>query len=133
MTRSDKLATVCFDEMYTKKKVGWNAKYDMIVGPGKKLQVLTVRSLASSAIKCPLFYDFDRRMVKSLLLEIIYTLESVCGLQILVSICDQAGENRGLQSSLGVTIDDNRFQNPYDPSRKIFFTYDFWHGFKNFR
>ena len=77
LTSSDKVCGVCFDEMYTKKKVGWNAKHDMIIGPGNKFQVLMVRSIATSSIKCPVFYDFDRKMVKSLLFEIIYTLEEV--------------------------------------------------------
>ena len=45
----------------------------------------------------------------------------------------QAGENVGLQNSLGVTTEDNTYENPFDSSRRIFYTYDFWHALKNLR
>ena len=81
--------------MYTKKKVGLDLKHDLIIGPGKKFQVLTVRTLANTKFKIPVFGDFDRRMTKNLLNEIIFALESICNLRIVASICDQAGENQG--------------------------------------
>jgi hypothetical protein len=92
MTKLERASQVCFDEMYTKKRVAWSAKHDLIIGPGKKLQVLVVRGLASPH-KFPVFYDFDRKMTPRLLREIIFCLEQVCHLHILTSVCDQAGMN----------------------------------------
>ena len=45
----------------------------------------------------------------------------------------QAGENVGLQNALGVTTEDNTYENPFDSSRRIFYAYDFWHALKNLR
>ena len=45
----------------------------------------------------------------------------------------QAGENVGLQNALGVTTENNTYENPFDSSRRIFYAYDFWHSLKNLR
>ena len=79
--------------MGTKKKCGWDKKYDVIVGPGKKLQTLMARSIIGK-LKTPFWFDFDKKMTKNLLLHIIYTLESM-NYKVLVTVCDQAGENQG--------------------------------------
>ena len=79
--------------MGTKKKCGWDKKYDVIVGPGKKLQTLMARSIIGK-LKSPFWFDFDKKMTKNLLLHIIYTLESI-NYKVLVTVCDQAGENQG--------------------------------------
>ena len=117
--------------MNTKKKCGWDKKFDVIIGPGKKLQAVSARSICGK-LKCLLFYGFDVKMVKKLLLEIIYLLESI-NFKVLVTICDQAGENQGLQSQLGVTEEDNSFPYPFDSLRSVLFGYDYWHGVKNLR
>lgn len=129
--KKDKLLQICFDEMNTKKKCGWDKKFDMIIGPGKHLMGLMARSLCGK-LKSLLFYGFDVKMTKKLLNQIIYLLESIM-YKVLVVVCDQAGENQSLQNSLGVTEDENSFPNPYDISRFILWTFDFWHGVKNFR
>ena len=132
MSKSDKVCQVCFDEMHCTSKVGWDPKFDMIIGPGKKMQLCEVRCICTSSMKYPVYFEFDKKMVKSLLNQIIYELEAI-GLHVLASICDQAGENQGLANQLGVSIDDNTFVNPYDPTRKVKFSYDLWHGIRNLR
>lgn len=79
--------------MGTKKKLGWDKKFDMIVGPGKKLQTLMARSIIGK-LKTPFWIGFDKKMTKNRILHIIYTLESM-NYKVLVSVCDQAGENQG--------------------------------------
>ena len=128
---SETLTQFTFDEMYAKKKVGWDAKMDILIGPGTKMQTLVVRSLTSE-FKFPWFYDFDCKMTKKLLNHLIYQFEAI-DFRVLCTCCDQAGENVGLQNALGVTLEDNTFPNPYDPSRSVLYTYDFWHGLKNCR
>ena len=57
-------------------------------------------------------------MDKKLLNQNIFNLEQL-GLKVLVAVCDQAGENQGLQKQLGITVEDNKFENPFDPSRSV--------------
>ena len=89
MSPNEKLVQVTFDEMYTKKKCGWDRKMDLLIGPGTKMQVLSVRSL-TGLFKFPFFYEFDRRMTKKLLLQIIHVIEAI-GFKNLLSVCDQGG------------------------------------------
>ena len=118
LSETDKLITVCFDEMHTKNKVGLDMKTGIVVGPGKKMQVIEIRSIVSSKIKTPFYFDFNCRMDKKLLNQNIFNLEQL-GLKVLVAVCDQAGENQGLQKQIGVTVEHNKFENPFDPSRSI--------------
>ena len=131
LTENEKLVQITFDEMYTKKKVGWDPKMDALIGPGTKMQCIVLRSL-TGIFKLPFFFGFDRKMTKKLLNETIYVIESL-GLKNLLTVCDQAGENVGLQNALKVTVENNTFPNPFDPSRFVFYTYDFWHSLKNLR
>ena len=39
----------------------------------------------------------------------------------------------GLQNQLGVTVEEPWFPNPYDPARKVLYSYDFWHSIRNLR
>ena len=71
-------------------------------------------------------------MTKYLLHQIINDIESI-GCKVLACTMDQAGGNEGLQSSLSVTVTKPWFANPFDPSRKIFFLFDYVHVFKNTR
>ena len=118
LSETDKLITVCFDEMHTKNKVGLDMKTGTIIGSGKKMQVLEIRSIVSSKIKAPFYFDFNCRMNKKLLNQNIFSLEQL-GSKVLVAVCDQAGENQGLQNQIGVTVEHNKFENPFDPSRSV--------------
>ena len=39
----------------------------------------------------------------------------------------------GLQNQLEVTVEEPWFPNPYDPARKVLYSYDFWHSIRNLR
>jgi hypothetical protein len=103
----------------------------MTVGPHKMVQTLIVRGVAS-AWKFPVYADFDTALLEQVMLEIIVTLECL-GLKVLISTCDQGPKNVGLCGALGVSVENVFFENPYDNSRKVIFTYDFVHAFKNLR
>ena len=85
---NEKLVQITFDEMHTKKKCGWDLKTDTLIGPGTKMQTAVVRSL-TGLFKFPWLFDFDRKMTKKLLLQLIYVMESM-GFKNLLSCCDQA-------------------------------------------
>jgi hypothetical protein len=95
------------------------------------VQTVIVRGVAS-AWKFPVYMDFDTALLQTVMLEIIVTLECL-GLQVLISTCDQGPKNVGLCSELGVSVENVFFENPYDSSRMVIFTYDFVHAFKNVR
>ena len=88
MKDNEKIVQITFDEMHTKKKVAWDMKLDMLIGPGSKMQCAVVRSIVG-LFKFPWFYDFDRKMTKKLLLQLIFVIESM-GFKNLLTVCDQA-------------------------------------------
>jgi len=61
--------------------------------------------------KQPIFYDFDQRMTKPLLLEIITSLHDT-GFEVKAAVSDIAPCNEGLWSSLGITSDIASFEHP---------------------
>ena len=71
-------------------------------------------------------------MSKKCLNKLIFELESF-DLKVLLSVCDQGGDNEGLQKSLNITTENNVFPNPFDPARNVFFAFDWWHGLKRLR
>ena len=85
---NEKIVQITFDEMHTKKKVAWDLKLDMLIGPGSKMQCAVVRSLVG-LFKFPWLYDFDRKMTKKLLNQLIFVIESM-GFKNLLTVCDQA-------------------------------------------
>ena len=85
---NEKIVQITFDEMHTKKKVAWDLKLDMLIGPGSKMQCAVVRSLVG-LFKFPWLYDFDRKMSKKLLNQLIFVMESM-GFKNLLTVCDQA-------------------------------------------
>ena len=53
-------------------------------------------TIVGGAIKYPLFYDFDVKVTKNKINTMIYHLEAM-NFNVLVVVCDQAGENVKLQ------------------------------------
>ena len=119
---------VNFNEMYTKNKCGLDTKLQMVMGPSKNVQCLQVRSLVGK-LKWPYFYKPQYPMSKKCLNKLIFELESF-DFKVLLSVCDQGGDNEGLQKSLKITTENNVdvFSNPFDPARNVLFAFDWWHG-----
>jgi hypothetical protein len=111
-----KLATLAFDEMDISRCYDYDSESDRVFGPNKKVQVAMIRGLCQSW-KQPIFYDFDTKMTKALLFSIIINVEE-SGIQVWTVVFDLG--NVGLLKTLGVSPEKPYFQNPFDPSRKIF-------------
>ena len=140
----EELACLSFDEMKLMQRAEWDQKIDAVIGPHKQAQTFMVRSLTGKW-KLPVYVDFDMPVIsKSLLLQIIFQLESI-GIKIMITTCDQAGGNQALAKSLGIFADKKTceelgveqenvtFTNPWDSERDVFFSYDWVHAFKNLR
>jgi len=119
-----KVGIIGFDEMSISNLMSYYPKRDQILGPFKKVQVLSVRGLFGQW-KYPVFYDFDTKMTISLLLQTIKKLHDT-GLVIkgdylyLIQVgihpinysyyagivCDNATDNQKLWKDLGICVDD---------------------------
>jgi len=73
--KMDRVCIVAFDEMAISPYISYYAKTDQIFGPCKKVQVLTVRGLFGKW-KYPIYFNFDSKMSKQLLLDAIETLHA---------------------------------------------------------
>jgi hypothetical protein len=131
MAARETLAAIAFDEMNLKNIADIDRYLDMRVGPHKMVQTVLIRGVAS-AWKFPVYCDFDTAFLQTVMFDIIATMECL-GLKVLISTCDQGPKNVGLCGDLGVSVENVFFENPYDSSRKVIFTYDFVHAFKNMR
>ena len=80
----------------------------------------------------PVFFGFDIAVRKMLFDETVIFLENVGG-KCLASTCDQGGDNIGLKNELGISKDNVTYPNPANPSRLIYFLFDFVHIYKNLR
>ena len=69
------------------------------------------------------FYKPQYPMSKKCLKKLIFELESF-DLKVLLSVCDQGGDNEGLQKSLKITTENDEFPNPFDPARNVLFAFD---------
>ena len=65
-------------------------------------------------------------------MQIIVQLEAI-GIKVLSTVSDMGGDNQALAKELGIMPDNVTFPNSWDPSRPIFFAYDWVHFFKNLR
>jgi hypothetical protein len=81
--------------------------------------------------KTPIFADFDTKMVKNILFDIISKLHGA-GYIVVACVSDAAAENRGLWNQLGVTKDQPYFKHPCT-GKKIACFYDVPHLLKLFR
>ena len=120
-----KMAVLMFDEMSVSRDITYDAREDRFYPSSSKMQVALCRGLAHK-YKLPVFVDFDRKMDKDLLEEIIEKCEEA-GVHIIAIVSDLATDNQGLHKSLGVTMNKPHFQHPKDPSRTIFVMADVPH------
>ena len=145
MKKGEELACLSFDEMKLVERAQWDRKIDAVIGPHKQAQVFMLRSLIGDW-KLPVYVEFDTKVTKSLLLQIIFQIEMI-GIKVMITTCDQAGGNQGLAKSLGIFpskktseelgVDHDpenvSFTNPWDNERQVLFAFDWIHAFKNLR
>jgi hypothetical protein len=131
MTELEKVATASFDEVHLKSGLAYDRKYDQVVGPHREANVLMLRGIFAKW-KLPIWYDYDCKLTKEMLLEIINKVSSL-GLDVVASVCDQGGKNRGLATSLDISKSNCEYAHPANPDEKICWFYDAPHILKNLR
>ena len=125
------LTSFSFDEMKISRLGMYDIKLDALLGPNDYVQLVLVRSILGKW-KYPLFFDYDTAITAQHYNELIFQLESVRA-RVLITLSDQGPKNEGLANELGCSVDNFTVKNPYDSSRKIYFSYDLIHAFKNLR
>jgi len=90
----DKVSALLFDEMKVKNSYEFDRNSDTLLKPSNYVQVIMARGLFCNW-KQPLFYDFDRKISKPLLFEIINRLDNI-GFKVVAITNDLGGGNRDL-------------------------------------
>ena len=136
----DYLVSFCFDEFAISPKAMLDLTNERVIGPHKECFVIMACGLAGKW-ELPVYINFDVSAktipwIKSQLCKIyeqtIIEFEQIC-FKVLATVSDQGGKNRGLASFLEISPENYFIPNPYDPSRKVFFLYDFVHEYKLLR
>uniref|UniRef100_A0A1Y1KF34 Transposable element P transposase-like RNase H domain-containing protein n=2 Tax=Photinus pyralis TaxID=7054 RepID=A0A1Y1KF34_PHOPY len=110
LSKMDKACVVLFDEMKIQAGFEYERKSDTTLSPSKYVQVIMARGLFGNW-KQPIFYDFDCKITKELLFEIIKNLEHI-GYPVYAINSDLGGSNRGLWTSLNISENKTWFENP---------------------
>ncbi|XP_011051106.1 PREDICTED: uncharacterized protein LOC105144108 [Acromyrmex echinatior] len=128
----EKLAVLSFDEMAVSSEINFDAKFEKLVGPYGKVQVMMVRGLFSNW-KQPIYYKFDQPMNKCILLESI-TLLYNAGYQVIAIVSDM--DNRGVWTELDISpykYNKYFFHHPVNEEEKVFVFADVPHLLKLLR
>lgn len=110
LSRMEKSCIILFDEIKIQSSFDYERKTDTTLGPSKYVQVVMARGICANW-KQPIFYNYDCKMTKELLFEIIKKTESA-GYPVYAINSDLGGGNRGLWSELNISEDQTWFKNP---------------------
>jgi len=119
-TTLDKFGKICilkFDEISLTSQASWDRSFDMIQPPHSKAQVVMCSGICSKWNQ-PVYYGYDKKMTRQILSRIIRKLEQA-GYKVCAIVSDFDTANQGLWTALGVGLSKPFFENPSDPSRKI--------------
>ena len=130
-TEWDRACVLSFDEMSVSSQLCYDMKDDKVYGPHTKVLVFMIRGLLTNW-KQPIYFDFDVTMTKQLILDVILRVEKT-GYNVKACVCDMAGGNRGLLTSLGVSEVKPYFPNPADESMRVWCLADVPHALKLLR
>ena len=106
-------------------------KFDVLLGPDKQVQVITVGSILG-AWSFPVLFDYDIPVDIKLWKEVVWNIEFI-GIQMLLSVADQGPTNQALDRDLKVSPENVEVVNPFDPTRTTLMGHDSVHFVKNFR
>lgn len=127
----ERLVAIGFDEMNIDQDVCYDQLSDNVLGPYKKVQVVMMRCLMLK-LKQPVYYNFDTKMTKALLFDIIIALEAAqC--KVIAIVSDLGPENRALHKQLQLSWNHPSFENPSDASRAVWCFADVPHLMKLLR
>ena len=118
----DRLTGLKFDEMKLQKLAMYEPALDTLLGPHDYVQQIIVRGIFGDW-QYPIYLDYDMALTKNHYMECILRLEAI-NAKVLISACDQGPRNVGLGSELGISTNNVKVTNPYDPSRFVLFSYD---------
>ncbi|CAH1367880.1 unnamed protein product, partial [Tenebrio molitor] len=130
MTEQQKICVLSFDEMKVRKIYLYDKSNDETLKPYSYVQVVMLRGLIGNW-KQPIFYDYDCKLTKNLLFNIINFVEK-SGFHIVAMVSDLGGGNRSLLNELEINCENTCFDNPAN-NHKIHVLADVPHLFKLLR
>ena len=106
---------------------------NLLLGPHREAFIIIAKGLVGNW-EVPILLDFDvsKEQLYDLYKKAILELEKI-GFKVLISVKDMGPKNRSLQKHYNISSEKNWIENPFDPSRKVFFAYDYVHCTKNAR
>jgi hypothetical protein len=128
LTPRERVAALCFDEVYLRKEMSYDNQEDCIIGPHQRANTMLLRGIFKRW-KIPVWYQFDSNLSKDLLFDIIKEVEGA-GYHVVSITSDMGSTNLGLAKKLGITTDDPSFEHPCRPGHKIWWFYDVPHLLK---
>lgn len=127
-TAIQRLVVLSFDEIKVSSLYEYDQKEDEIVGRHNYMQTVMARGLFD-AWKQPVFINFDTKMTKGILDEVINALYAA-GYTVVACVSDCGGGNIGLWRELGISIERSFYE---FNSSKIYFFADVPHLLKLIR
>lgn len=110
MADHEKLTVLMFDEVKVEGTIEYDTRHDEVIGPYSQMQVVTARGITSSW-KQPIFVDFDKKMTREILFDMIEKLDQI-GFKVICCVSDCGGGNIGLWKSLNISFEQPVFQIP---------------------
>jgi len=94
MQSYEKLTVLMFDEVKVASTYEYDVLRDEVVGPYNQMQAIMARGIASNW-KQQIYVDFDKKMTKEILFDIIEKLDEI-GFKTICCVSDCGGDNIGL-------------------------------------
>lgn len=107
MQNYEKLTVLMFDEVKVSSTMEYDVLRDEVVGPHSQMQVIMARGIASPW-KQPIYIDFDKKMTKKILFEVIEKLDKI-GYKTICCVSDCGGGNVGLWKALDINYENPVF------------------------
>lgn len=121
MSDIEKMAVLCFDEIYVMEQIAIEKKEERAIGPNKKCQVFVCRGLFKKW-KQPVYYQFDQDVTKDIILNVIAELYRN-GFTVVAVTCDLGSKNQAVLRELGIdpVADGEKtyFQHPCNVAKRI--------------
>jgi hypothetical protein len=130
MSAKEKTVVFSFDEVKVLSTFEYDVGEDQVLGPYNLMQVCMVRSLFSTW-KQPIYLDFDQKMTRDVLMDIISQLHKL-SYNCVAIVSDCGSSNVGLWKDLSVDINKTYFEHP-QVKKNIYVFADAPHLLKLFR
>ncbi|XP_073829694.1 uncharacterized protein [Musca autumnalis] len=118
MTAEEKFCVLSFEEMKVSGAYEFNCNDNTLKQPPNSVNVVLASGL-KTAWKQPVYFDFDCRITKEILMEVISAL-SKDGFPVVGIVCDMTPLNRELLNDLDITPEKPWFSHPVKTEDKVF-------------